>query len=67
MSVTTLRIFSPRVWGWTEVGNRISKQEIIFPTRVGMDRQDKNDNMIAKDFPHACGDGPAFYEKGGFK
>ena len=51
---------SPHLWGWTD--NEISsrKNEIVFPTSVGMNRVYRCIVCIVWSVPHICGDEP-FY------
>ena len=35
----TLEWFSPRVWGWSDAVNLLATNAEVFPTRVGMVRE----------------------------
>jgi len=50
--------FSPRTWGWTGIEIKGWGLVDIFPTHVGMDRENENEDERKKNFPHARGDGP---------
>ncbi len=53
-------LFSPPAWGWT--GRRIGRAGFqgVFPTRVGMDRDETIDSYREVSFPHPRGDGPPY-------
>ncbi len=50
--------FSPRAWGWTGALIGEAAVEVVFPTRVGMDRSGPRSLDRRSGFPHARGDGP---------
>ncbi len=50
--------FSPHAWGWTVVSDHPTVVERVFPTRVGMDRNQRAGNGTSSRFPHTRGDGP---------
>ena len=48
--------FSPHAWGWTEGEFETVETDIVFPTRVGVDRAMYEKQHIAVAFsPHAWG------------
>ena len=49
---------SPREWGWTDEETRSERREVVFPTRVGMDRSSAPIFRASYSVPHASGDGP---------
>ncbi len=53
--------FSPRAWGWTVGDVALVVQDVVFPTRVGMDRRVGVQVGHGQGFPHARGDGPPVY------
>ena len=53
-------MFSPRVWGCTDLGIGADDRAGVFPTRVGMYRKEGRCRAREKGFPHACGDVPVF-------
>ena len=53
-----VKVFSPRVRGWTEINAGEMHLVGVFPARAGMDRQRPRSNMSTLCFPRACGDGP---------
>jgi len=59
-SMIECSVFSPRTWGWTGITKLKKENENIFPTHVGMDRNDKKIFCGGLNFPHARGDGPVF-------
>ena len=50
--------FSPRVWGWSDRRHASSRRLGVFPTGVGMVRDDVLGLVGLASFPHGCGDGP---------
>ena len=50
--------YSPHAWGWTEILNRTVDRDIVFPTRVGMDRVPEYVITRPQGIPHTRGDGP---------
>ena len=54
----TLIRFSPRTWGWSELGAGARHRIPVFPTHVGMVRTAQEPEANAIRFPHARGDGP---------
>ena len=51
-------MFSPRVWGWSGHAKRGLRLLAVFPTGVGMVRDEYTFKVAAVSFPHGCGDGP---------
>ena len=50
--------FSPPAWGWSGRRPRPPHRRRVFPTRVGMVRENRRDGEAARRFPHPRGDGP---------
>src|SRR5262249_4764004 len=50
--------FSPRVWGWSGEKGYAVNREGVFPTCVGMVREETFPRIREQRFPHVCGDGP---------
>ena len=50
--------FSPRMWGWSGIGQRSQRLRRVFPTYVGMVRGISDGYYLQRRFPHVCGDGP---------
>ena len=50
--------YSPHAWGWTDVGLGVAKEQVVFPTRVGMDRRPLARHRHRPSIPHTRGDGP---------
>ena len=50
--------FSPHPWGWTVVLFNGPQSVSVFPTPVGMDRDDGDCSGSENSFPHTRGDGP---------
>ena len=57
-SAGTERPSSPRLWGWSDHGNRTGGHRMEFPTPVGMVRCSVTRRICGERVPHACGDGP---------
>ncbi|KAF0093298.1 MAG: hypothetical protein E1N59_2990 [Puniceicoccaceae bacterium 5H] len=53
-----LRVYSPPAWGWTASDPHPTRQGCVFPTRVGMDRNQQRIGTIECSIPHPRGDGP---------
>ena len=51
--------FSPHAWGWTCLPPGCRSRVRVFPTRVGMDRNNLPISRVPPRFPHTRGDGPA--------
>ena len=51
-------VYSPRVWGWTDMTSLLSCVPNVFPTRVGVDRPYSRMAKWSVCIPHACGGGP---------
>ena len=49
---------SPHAWGWTVADRKALAQEVVFPTRVGMDRRRSRMRWREGSVPHTRGDGP---------
>ncbi len=54
---------SPRAWGWTAVPLADRRRRGVFPTRVGVDRDDGAGCTGVECVPHARGGGPKAIEK----
>ncbi len=50
--------YSPHAWGWTAEHNQPCQQRHVFPTRVGMDRDNLPGGCRCRRIPHTRGDGP---------
>ena len=50
--------FSPHAWGWTERQEIVVEVELVFPTRVGVDRVIRCHHRTLIRFPHTRGGGP---------
>ena len=50
--------YSPHAWGWTTTGNGVRVVINVFPTRVGMDLEIREDTHKPHRIPHTRGDGP---------
>ncbi len=50
--------FSPHAWGWTAVVALCNVCFRVFPTRVGVDREEGCNWQICVSFPHTRGGGP---------
>ena len=53
-----LPVYSPHVWGWTAACNNPEHRDLVFPTRVGMDRSLGYSAILPCRIPHTRGDGP---------
>ena len=51
-------MFSPPAWGWSELEADPHLAHVVFPTRVGMVRDEIASRALANCFPHPRGDGP---------
>ena len=51
-------LFSPRPWGWSDLGSLSVIIFMVFPTPVGMVRLFTSQLRAGRGFPHARGDGP---------
>ena len=54
----TTNSFSPRAWGWSDVGQGVEPRIVVFPTCVGMVRNEVCMYVSMIGFPHVRGDGP---------
>ncbi len=52
------RAFSPPAWGWSAANGHRLRRNVVFPTRVGMVRDDDDVVRQIIRFPHPRGDGP---------
>ena len=52
-------MYSPHAWGWTNRRIMPRKLPIVFPTRVGMDRDQYLSYDWRNSIPHTRGDGPS--------
>ncbi len=50
--------YSPHAWGWTDQPQVLPLGELVFPTRVGMDRDRCCHRSRHSRIPHTRGDGP---------
>ena len=50
--------YSPPAWGWSAKTVETATEPVVFPTRVGMVRQDCRCAPERKSIPHPRGDGP---------
>mgnify|MGYP007080173665 CR=1 FL=1 len=50
--------YSPHAWGWTEPLDLTVGGQLVFPTRVGMDRLGRTGSVVRSCIPHTRGDGP---------
>ena len=50
--------FSPHAWGWTAEATGGFEADVVFPTRVGVDRCRTMRKCIVASFPHTRGGGP---------
>ena len=50
--------FSPRAWGWSEIGKANDYSDAVLPTCVGMVRPRSNRPNRRRSSPHVRGDGP---------
>ncbi len=57
----TTEVCSPRAWGWTVVAPLRVLEQIVFPTRVGVDREIAPPPPRPPSVPHARGGGPKGY------
>ncbi len=53
--------YSPHAWGWTVGCRGCLAAAVVFPTRVGMDRQQLYSCKPSTSIPHTRGDGPRWY------
>ena len=62
--VNTLHVttYSPHAWGWTAERASSFKLYVVFPTRVGMDRDERASATTDRSIPHTRGDGPRVIE-----
>ena len=51
-------VCSPRTWGWTGTGGCWMTSRCLFPTHVGVDRNEDHPRPEVLGVPHACGGGP---------
>ena len=50
--------FSPHAWGWTARGAKPIYDPAVFPTRVGVDRSQRQSHSQSQRSPHTRGGGP---------
>ena len=55
--------FSPHAWGWSVIQLHGSAQHHVFPTCVGMVRNQPGLYAVLNGFPHMRGDGPPYIPK----